>query len=132
MASLKFEVRKETVEIKSSWVKEPVWVEQISLVREDGVELRRIGGGREKQAYFRYTDKDVCFEVTTSRYDADGHTETDTWVVLLGTALRKYSSLSKGRVTPAKAREIADNIEEALREWPLYPQEPPAQHVKFK
>jgi hypothetical protein len=43
------------------------WVEKDVLVRDDGFKLMRIGGGREMQTTFRYTDGDFSFEFDGSR-----------------------------------------------------------------
>src|SRR5262249_35220953 len=107
-----------------------IWVEKTSLVREDGVCLEKIGDGRDGECYFRYSDQDVSFELIAYDFDNDRRS-TDTWVVSLGGALKQYSPSEHGPVDLAKAREIARNIEEALKAWPRYPSEPAIRQVKF-
>jgi hypothetical protein len=106
------------------------WIEQDVLAREDGVSLRLIGILSERQVEFVYTDKDIAFEVTATRFDESGRIVGDTWEVLLGLAL-KYAPKE---VSVEKSREIARNLDAALRAWPPFPDEGhvPIRNVLFK
>jgi len=89
------------------------------MVREDGVKLLRLGAGRERQQFFLYSDHQIEFEVTATRYDADGSEITDTWDVYLGLALQSLSGAAQPQIPSLdRVRGIARNIEDALRAWP--------------
>jgi hypothetical protein len=100
------------------------------VVSDDGsVRLVGRGVGRERQNYFRYEDKETSFELIASRYYPDLDQGTDQWVVLLGLAVRNSPT---GRLFGRdKVREIARNLDAALRVWPRYLNEPVTRSVKF-
>jgi hypothetical protein len=106
------------------------WVEQEVLVSDDGVSLRLSGILSERQVEFVYADKDLSLEVTATRFDPSGRIVTDTWDVALGVAL-KYAPVP---IAPEKVRDIARNLEAALRAWPPFPDEQavPLKYVRFK
>jgi hypothetical protein len=112
------------------------WTEKQVLVRDDGVKLMNIGGGREMQDQFIYSDKDLSFKILATRYDAEGRKLTDTWNVDLGVALRSLErpAPQSPQITLSKVREIAQNVEEALRAWPPYGTEKgvPIRQVRFR
>jgi hypothetical protein len=94
-----------------------VWIDKPVMVREDGVKLMETGHSRDKQAHFLYTDRDVSFEIIAQRYDIE-YEPTDTWNVYLGLSLQLAAAKLQRRFTLAKVKEIAANVEEALRAWP--------------
>lgn len=108
------------------------WTEMDVLVREDGFKLMLIGGGREMQSQFRYTDKDLTFDFNAMRYD-DHLRPTDTWEVTLGLALRFLSERTGKPVSIEQMHEIARNIDQALRAWPprLLERDVPINKVRF-
>jgi hypothetical protein len=110
-----------------------IWVERQSLVREDGVRIDRIGSDREMQKHFLYRDDDVSFEFwARDAYWEGGPIEYwDYWEVLLGFAFKMLASSANTPITPAKAKEIARNLEEALMAWPRFPSQPTIRQVKF-
>jgi hypothetical protein len=107
-----------------------VWVDKDVLVREDGFKLMRIGGAQGSD-HFRYSDNGLSFEFHARRY-AEDMRPTDTWVVNLGLALRILTERNSP-ISLELAREIAANIEEALRAWPPWPieKDTPIKRVRF-
>jgi hypothetical protein len=93
------------------------WFDKPVMVREDGVKLMEIGGSRDGQTYFIYTDKDVSLKIVGQRYDTDLNL-TDTWSVYLDIALQYAPQDQRPKLTFEKAREIAANMAAALRAWP--------------
>jgi hypothetical protein len=108
------------------------WVQKDVLVREDGFRLMRIGGGREMQTYFRYTIGEFSFDFDALRYN-DRLEPTDTWDVGLDLALKFLTQRTGKPVTMEQMREIARNIDEALRAWPptLRDKDVPIRRVRF-
>jgi hypothetical protein len=91
--------------------------------------VERIGSGREMQKRFLYRDDDVSFEFwALDVYWEGGPIEYwDHWDVLLGLALPSANT----PITLAKAKEIARNLDEALKAWPRLPSQPVVRQVRF-
>jgi hypothetical protein len=108
------------------------WTEKDVLVREDGFKLMRIGGGREMQSTFRYTDGALSFDFVGLRYD-EGLRPLDTWTVHFGLALKFLSERTGKAVSMEQMHEIARNIDQALRAWPprLIERDVPIKRVRF-
>jgi len=123
----KLESRKRYSEYAKGWVDTP------AFVREDDVSLMPVGQGREKQLYFTYSDNEVSFKFTADRWSGDDHALADTWFVLLDAGLNRLENETGQTVDFAKAREIAENIEDGLLAWPWYgaAKATPAKAVRF-
>jgi hypothetical protein len=104
------------------------------LIGDNGIELERVGSGREGQTYFSYFDRDFSFRFTAmDQYHEGGPVERwDHWEVYLGIAFKQFSPSADGPVSLGRAEQIARNISEALMAWPRYPTEPEIRYVKFQ
>ena len=96
------------------------WASRGTLVREDGVMLRREASLSESRVLFRYIDKDVSLDLLADRGmgTEDG---SDMWRVDLAAAFRGLPRWKRARMSVAKLQEIAGNIRDALLAWPPTP-----------
>ena len=95
----KLETRKRL--LKYQHTDRQVWLDSLTLVRDDGVSIMSAGDNTAHQLKFIYSDKEVSFDFLASRFVQESREPTDTWTVLLGAALNGLEN-TQGKVATAE------------------------------